>query len=92
MSTPISEPISIAPQANLALYGALDDILAQAIEDGDAETAALVNQYLPGAVEYPGWSNELREIFGPAQPGNARHRRNRGGDPERDSGERRRDY
>jgi hypothetical protein len=68
MSTPISEPISIAPQANLALYGALDDILAQAIEEGDAETAALVNQYLPGAVEYPGWSNELREIFGPAQP------------------------
>ena len=71
MSTPISEPISIAPQANLALYGALDDILAQAIEDGDAETAALVNQYLPGAVEYPGWSNELREIFGPAQPSGA---------------------
>ena len=71
MSTPISEPISIAPQANLALYGALDDILAQAIEDGDAETAALVNQYLPGSVEYPGWSNELREIFGPAQPSNA---------------------
>lgn len=68
MTSPQSETFT-APQANLALYGALDDILAQAIEDGDAETAVLVNQYLPGAIEHQGWSNELREIFG--QPNNS---------------------
>ncbi len=67
MSTPISEPIFTAAQANLALYGALDGILTQAMQDGNVETAVLVNQYLPGSIEYPGWSNELREIFGPVQ-------------------------
>src|SRR5690349_4388567 len=67
MSSPVSEPTFTAPQANLALYGALDDILTRAMEEGDAQTAVLVNQYLPGSIEFPGWANELREIFGPAQ-------------------------
>lgn len=70
------QPTLTAPQANLALYGALDDILIQALggddpETGDPETAARVNQYLPGAAEHPGWAQELRDIFGPVEPTDA---------------------
>ncbi|MDX1884507.1 hypothetical protein [Mycolicibacterium sp. 120270] len=61
------QPTFTAPQANLVLYGALDDVLTTALRDGDADTAALVNRYLPGSVQYPGWSRQLRELFGPVQ-------------------------
>ena len=61
------QPTFTAPQANLVLYGALDDVLTGALRDGDADTAALVNRYLPGSVQYPGWSRQLRELFGPVQ-------------------------
>lgn len=65
------QPTLTAPQANLALYGALDDILIQALQSGEPEVAALVNEYLPGAAEQPGWAQELREIFGPVEPSDA---------------------
>ncbi|OBK70471.1 hypothetical protein A5651_21705 [Mycobacterium sp. 1274761.0] len=56
-----------APLSMLSLFGSLDLAVSQAIESGDAVTATIIEQYLPGAIENRGWSEQLYDLFLPGQ-------------------------
>lgn len=61
--TSSTEPQFTAPRSMLTLYGALDVAVEQAMDVGDAEKVALIEQYLPGAVENRGWSQQLSRLL-----------------------------
>ncbi len=62
MTSSLQEDLTV-PQALLEIYGALDLVVQQRPELGP-----LVDQYLPGASENAGWSNELFSLFAPEVP------------------------